>query len=188
MPSAWWSMVWITSPAILWNNTEQGRRGVRGGLSFARPAQENRFPCLAKKPTFSWFPFASKDKGPEGVQGATGKPPGLLRRDKKRCDTEKSKKDSFPCLPQEIHFLRSPSASAGWAPKVSKGRPESPLVASAEAKSSEKQKKESKGSFPCLPQEIYFFVVPIRFNRVGPEGFQRATGKPFGRLRRGESF
>ena len=49
------------------------------------------------------------------------------------------------------------------------------------------QKKARKAPFPCLPQEIYFFLVPIRFNRVGPEGFQRATGKPFGRLRRGET-
>ena len=37
-----------------------------------------------------------------------------------------------------------PSALTGWAPKVSKGRPESPLVASAEAKPPAKQKKERK--------------------------------------------
>ena len=187
MLSAWWSMVWITSPAILWNNTEQGRRGVRGSLSFARPAQENRFPCLAKKPTFSWLPFASKDKGPEGVQGATGKPPGRLRRGEKLCVTGKSKKVSFPLPSARDLFLWSPSASTGWAPKVSKGRPESPLVASAEAKSSEKQKKKVK-ALSLAFRKRSFFVVPIRFNRVGPEGFQRATGKPFGRLRRGEIF
>ena len=66
-------------------------------------------------------------------------------------------------------------------PKVSKGRSESPLVASAEAKPSSK-----KGPFPCLPQKSCSFCLP--FAARGPEGFQRATGKPFGRLRRGETL
>ena len=45
-------------------------------------------------------------------------------------------------------------------PKVSKGRAESPLVASAEAKPSVKRKEKGR-SFPCLPQGICFFAPPL---------------------------
>ena len=58
-------------------------------------------------------------------------------------------------MPLTRNFLWSPSASTGWTPKVSKGRPESPLVASAEAKSPEKQKKKER-LFPLPPQETCF--------------------------------
>ena len=73
---------------------------------------------------------------------------------------EKARKAPFPCLPQEIHFLRSPFASTGWAPKVSKGRPESPLVASAEAKSSEKQKKKVKALSLAFRKRSIFLWSP----------------------------
>ena len=68
-------------------------------------------------------------------------------------------------------------------PKVSKGRSESPLVASAEAKPSVKR-EEVRKVFP-LPstRNLFFCATPLL---QGPEGFQRASGKPFGRLRRGE--
>ncbi len=70
-------------------------------------------------------------------------------------------------------------------PKVSKGRPESPLVASAEAKPSVTQ-EEVRKVFP-LPstRNLFFCATPLQ---QGPEGFQRAIGKPFGRLRRGETL
>ena len=42
-----------------------------------------------------------------------------------------------------------------WGPKVSKGRSESALVASAEAKPSVLQEKQGR-AFPCHPQEICF--------------------------------
>ena len=51
-------------------------------------------------------------------------------------------------------FVQFSSAARG--PKVSKGRPESPLVASAEAKSPEKQKKDSKALSLASPQESCF--------------------------------
>ena len=70
-------------------------------------------------------------QAPEGVQGATGKPPGRLRRGETFCDAEKIWKALS--LAQEIYFLWQVPCAAG-GPKVSKGRPESPLVASAEAK------------------------------------------------------
>ena len=70
-------------------------------------------------------------------------------------------------------------------PKVSKGRAESPLVASAEAKPSVKR-EEARKVFP-LPstRNLFFCATPLL---QGPEGFQRASGKPFGRLRRGETL
>ena len=77
--------------------------------------------------------------------------------------------------------MRHPFAAKG--PKVSKGRPESPLVASAEAKPSVKQ-EEVRKVFPLPFTRNQFFAPP--FCCKGPEGFQRASGKPFGRLRRGE--
>ena len=120
---------------------------------------------------------------PEGVQGASGKPPGRTRRCEIPCETRKSKEDFFPCLSQGICFLRHPFAAKG--PKVSKGRAESPLVASAEAKPSVKH-EEVRKVFP-LPstRNLFFCATPLQ---QGPEGFQRASGKPFGRLRRGETL
>ena len=84
-------------------------------------------------------------------------------------------------------FLAAPIRFNGWSPKVSKGRSESPLVASAEAKPSAKQKKESKvPSLALYKKPISCGSHPLQ--RVVAEGFQRATGKPFGRLRRGETL
>ena len=48
------------------------------------------------------------------------------------------------CQQQENAFLQIPILHCSKGPKVSKGRPESPLVASAEAKSPEKQKKKER--------------------------------------------
>ena len=72
-------------------------------------------------------------------------------------------------------------------PKVSKGRSESPLVASAEAKPSVKQEKVRK-VFPLPSTRNLFFSRAFPLPQEGPEGFQRAIGKPFGRLRRGETL
>ena len=120
---------------------------------------------------------------PEGVQGASGKPPGGLRRGETFCDTGKARKALFLPATRNLFFVESPMRSKG--PKVSKGRPESPLVASAEAKSSVTQ-EEVRKVFP-LPstRNLFFCATPLQ---QGPEGFQRAIGKPFGRLRRGETL
>ena len=72
-------------------------------------------------------------------------------------------------------------------PKVSKGRSESPLVASAEAKPSVKQEKVRK-VFPLPSTRNLFFSRAFPLPQEGPEGFQRAIGKPPGRLRRGETL
>ena len=70
-------------------------------------------------------------------------------------------------------------------PKVSKERSESSLAASAEAKPFVKI-EEDRQSFPCQPQEIRFLWKDHSQQRT--EGFQRAIGKSFGRLRRGETL
>ena len=65
--------------------------------------------------------------------------------------------------------MGSPSASTGWAPKVSKGRPESPLVASAEAKAPEKQKKKVKAL------SLAFHKKSISCERFRPPAGGRGT-------------
>ena len=56
-------------------------------------------------------PFSAM--GPEGVQGASGKPPGRLCRGETFCDTGESKIGSFPCLAQENCFLWEVSSACG---------------------------------------------------------------------------
>ena len=62
-----------------------------------------------------------------------------------------------------------------WAPKVSKGRPKSPLVASAEAKPSSKE-----GPFPCLPQKSCSSRTPFccKGTRRFPKGDRKALWSP----------
>ena len=81
--------------------------------------------------------------GAEGFQRASGKPFGRLRRGETLCETGKSKEGLSPVPSTRILvFVTNPIRSKRRAPKVSKGRSESPLVASAEAKSPEKRKKK----------------------------------------------
>ena len=88
--------------------------------------------------------------GPEGVQGASGKPPGRLRRGETLCDTWKARKALFLPATRNLFLVESPMRSKG--PKVSKGRPESPLVASAEAKAFVIRKRKV-GPFPACRKE-----------------------------------
>ena len=83
-------------------------------------------------------------------------------------------------------LVENPIRIKRWAPKVSKGRAESPLVASAEAKSSAKQKRARNPFSLAIHKKSISCRKPYPHQEVGPEGFQRAIGKPFGRLRRGE--
>ena len=120
-------------------------------------------------------------RGPGGDRKALWSPP--LRRNPLRYG--KKKVGPFPCLAQEIYFLWQVPCAAG-GPKVSKGRPESPLVASAEAKPFMiREKYDRPFPLPCA-RNLFLVASPVRSR--GPEGFQRATGKPFGRLRRGETL
>ena len=96
-------------------------------------SKEGLSPAFHKNPSFCEKPYPPQAVGAEGFQRASGKPFGRLRRGETFCDTGKVRIGSFPCLAQEIYFLWQVPCAAG-GPKVSKGRPESPLVASAEAK------------------------------------------------------
>ena len=107
----------------------------------------------------------------EGFQRAIGKPFGRLRRGE-TLRNGKSKEASY--------FLwKFPSAARG--PKVSKGRPESPLVASAEAKPSVKRKKQ--GSIFSLPSISNLLLVG-GFVRLRADEVLSPRGKvPKGRRR-----
>ncbi len=151
------------------------RNRKKQGSSFPCPAQETYFLRLLSASTGGHRRF------PKGDRKALWSPP--QRRNPLRNRKKKVKLLPLPCT--RNLFLVSPIRFNGWAPKVSKGRSESPLVASAEAKPSAKQKKESKvPSLALYKKPISCGSHPLQ--RVVAEGFQRATGKPFGRLRRGE--
>ena len=119
----------------------------------------------------------SQQRASEGFQRAIGKPFGRLRRGETLRET---KKQGFPLpllSPKNLLWMHPPRSKG--TPKVSKGRSESPLVASAEAKPSGKQK--SKGSpFPCYPPKIYYGCIhpaakgPRRF----PKGDRKALWPP----------
>ena len=71
---------------------------------------------------------------------------------------------------------------------VSNGRWESSLSASAEAKPSEKQEKARKAFSLAIHRKCITCGKFHLLQEEGPEGGQGASGKPPGRLRRGETF
>ena len=111
--------------------------------------------------------------------------PLVASAEAKPCKTEKARRPFSLPSTRNPFLVENPIRIKRWAPKVSKGRSESPLVASAEAKPCETEK--ARRTFP-LPSTRNPFSCrkPYPHQEVGPEGFQRAIGKPFGRLRRGE--
>ena len=71
-------------------------------------------------------------------------------------DIDTGEGDSL-ALSQAICSMQHPPFAAKEPPKVSKGRPESPLVASAEAKPSVKREKQGE-PFPCPFTRKLFLV------------------------------
>ena len=92
---------------------------------------------------------------------------GRLRRGEILCDTGKGRKTLSLAFHKESVFLHHPFAAKG--PKVSKGRAESPLVASVEAKSPKKQKKESKALSSASHKK------PVTCGRFRPPAGGRGT-------------
>ena len=92
---------------------------------------------------------------------------GRLRRGEILCDTGKGRKTLSLAFHKESVFLHHPFAAKG--PKVSKGRSESPLVASVEAKSPKKQKKESKALSSASHKK------PVTCGRFRPRAGGRGT-------------
>ena len=101
-------------------------------------------------------------------------------------DIDTGEGDSLALSQESCSTWHSPFA-AKEPPKVSKGRSESPLVASAEAKLAAKQGKSKESLSLAIHKQSVPCSTPHSQQRY-PEGFQRATGKPFGRLRRGETL
>ena len=77
--------------------------------------------------------------GPEGVQGAIGKPPGRLRRGESLCDTVKRKVSPFPAFHKEsvsCGRFRPPAGGRGTfphgkVPKGCRGRPKGACLMAA---------------------------------------------------------
>ena len=67
-------------------------------------------------------------------------------------------------------------------------RPESPLVASAEAKPFAIREGKVGPFLACRKKAVFLWQVPPTHTGMGPEGVQGAIGKPPGRLRRGETL
>ena len=120
---------------------------------------------------FYKFPVAAKAprRGPGGDRKAPWSPPlrrNLLRNRKKNVKL-------FPLPPTRNPFLVVPIRFNRWTPKVSKGRSESPLVASAEAKLSMKQEK-ARRTLSLPPIRKLFLVggfVRLRADEVlSPRG------------------
>ena len=100
---------------------------------------------------------------PKGERKALWSPP--QRRNLK---TEKARRPFSLPSTRNPFLVENPIRIKRWAPKVSKGRAESPLVASAEAKPS--NRKEQGTPFP-LPSTRNPFLVenPIRIKRWAPK-------------------
>ena len=118
---------------------------------------------------FLYFPYEKHSRrGPGGERKAPWSHPQVRNplRDRKKQGRP------FPLPFIRNLFFAPPLCCKG--PKVSKGRSESPLVASAEAKSPKKRKKKVK-LFSLPPTRNLFLVAPIRFNRWAPKG---SRGRP----------
>ena len=114
-------------------------------------------------------------------------PPGRLRRGESLCDTWKARKALPLPSSRNLFLVEFPIRSKG--PKVSKGRPESPLVASAEAKPFAIREKKGR-PFSCLPQAVCFlWEVSSACGRTryfpSLESTQRVPGAAKGCMRRG---
>ncbi len=151
--------------------TEKARR------PFSLPSTRN--PFLVENPICikRWAPKVSKGRSES---------PLVASAEAKPCETEKARRPFSLPSTRNPFLVENPIRIKRWAPKVSKGRAESPLVASAEAKSSAKQKRARNPFSLAIHKKSISCRKPYPHQEVGPEGFQRAIGKPFGRLRRGE--
>ncbi len=114
--------------------------------------------------------------GPEGFQRASGKPFGRLRRGETFCDTGESKDRllslAFRKKPVSCGRFRPPAI--GGPPKGSRGRSESPLVASAEAKPF--VIREKQGRLFSLPSARNLLLVG-GFVRLRADEVLSHTGK-----------
>ena len=142
------------------NGSESPPGRLRRGetLRKAEKARKVLSPAFHKKSIYLFRLRPQQIGGPRRGPGGRSESPLVASAEAKPSARQKKQGRSFPLPPTRNLFICSVSAPIGrGAPKGSRGRSESPLVASAEAKPSAKQKKRGR-LFPCPPQEIYLFV------------------------------
>ena len=155
--------------------TEKARR------LFSLPSTRN--PFLVENPIRikRWAPKVSKGRSES---------PLVASAEAKPCETEKARRPFSLPSTRNPFLVETPIRLKRWAPKVSKGRSESPLVASAEAKSSAKQKRARN------PFSLAIHKKPVPCERFRPpaggrgtfparESTQRAPGAAKGCMSRG---
>ena len=118
----------------LWS-PPQRRNPLGYGEKKGRPVS-----CLLQEVCFLWEVSPKHiGMGPEGVQGAIGKPPGRLRRGETLCDAEKRKVGLFPAFCKKLVScgrFRPPAGGRGtfhhWkVPKGCRGRPKGACLVAA---------------------------------------------------------
>ena len=95
--------------------------------------------------------------------------PLVASAEAKPCETEKARRPFSLPSTRNPFLVENPICIKRWAPKVSKGRSESPLVASAEAKSSAKQKRARN------PFSLAIHKKPVPCERFRPPAGGRGT-------------
>ena len=153
---------------------------------YCKESKAGIFLAFHKSPFFVDPPSVSRGGTPKVSKGRP-ESPLVASAEAKPLAKQKSKAGLSLAFHRKFIFCRPPVRLKRWTPKVSKGRPESPLVASAEAKPLAKQKSKA-GFCPAFHKKFIFCRPPVHLKGWNPEGFQRAIGKPFGRLRRGETL
>ena len=125
---------------------EQPMEGHLAAFRETKNATKAPFHCHSQE---IFYRFPSAAKGSEGFQRASGKPFGRLRRGE--TPRNRGKQGSLPSPPSTRNQLTCgpPIRFKRRVPKVSKGRAESPLVASAEAKPREAEESK-EASFPAI--------------------------------------
>ena len=139
--------------------------------SVIQEKEERLFPLPSTRNQFlvGGFAHSQRDGAPEGVQGAIGKPLVASAEAKSSVIWEKEER-LFPLPSTRNQFLVgvSPTHKGMGPPKGSRGRSESPLVASVEAKSSVIWEKEGR-PFPLPSTRNQFLVEGITHSqRDGP--------------------
>ena len=153
------------SPLVASAEAKPSAKQKKQGRSFPLPSTTNLFGPSPPQ----------QIGGPRRGPGGDRKAPLVASAEAKPSPKQKKRGRSFPLPSTRNLFICSVSAPIGrGAPKGSRGRSESPLVASAEAKPSAKQKRQGR-SFP-LPSTRNLFLVG-GFVRLRADEVLSITGK-----------
>ncbi len=136
------------------------------------PAFHNKFIWSVSTPTDRW--------GPEGVQGAIGKPPGRLRRGETLPKTEKGRK-AFPLPSTRNLFICSVSPQQIGGPRRGPGGDRKAPWSPPQRRNPPQNRKREEGfSLALHKKSIYLFRLPPtdRGPRRGPGGDRKAPWSP----------